>query len=169
MTRNVLTDDDQQRVAEVFQTHQRFVEAVAAQHSPAQDVPDIVQAVAVKVCRHLNGFRGESELSTWLYRVTVNEARRMARNEGRFRVFRETYTQVLQATPDPIIDPDQVVIQNQRIDALKDAVDRLRGTHRTVACHELAGSGVQLHRRETRHRVRRKLRDLMMTDPRATD
>lgn len=71
-----LTPADQDRVAEVFQTHRRFLENVARQHAPSPDhVPDIVQAVGMKMCQSLNGFRGESELQTWLYRVTVNTAR----------------------------------------------------------------------------------------------
>lgn len=166
MNRDVLTDDERERVGQVFQTHRRYIEAVAAQYSPSQDVPDIVQAVGVQVCRGLNGFRGESELTTWLYRVTVNVARNWNRTEVRFRAVRERFGAERRWDPGPIVDPDQVVIQGQRLAALQDAVARLRPEHRRVAHHEMTGTGNIQHRRETRYRVRRKLRDLMADDPR---
>ena len=67
MNRDVLNEAERDRVADVFQAHRGFVESVAAQHVPhPQDIPDVVQAVAVQVCRGLNGFRDESQLTTWL-------------------------------------------------------------------------------------------------------
>jgi RNA polymerase sigma-70 factor (ECF subfamily) len=36
------------------------------------DVEDVTQEVLLRVVRKLDTFRGESEVSTWLYRVTVN-------------------------------------------------------------------------------------------------
>ncbi len=38
------------------------------------DAEDIVQDAFLQVCRKLPAFRGDSEFSTWLYRVTVNAA-----------------------------------------------------------------------------------------------
>lgn len=70
-----LTDTEATQVGEVFDTHARFIEAVARRHSRApQDVPDIVQSVGVQICRTLRGFRGDAGITTWLYRVTVNTA-----------------------------------------------------------------------------------------------
>jgi RNA polymerase sigma-70 factor (ECF subfamily) len=38
------------------------------------DACDVVQEVFVKVFRKVGGFRGDSSLKTWLYRIAVNEA-----------------------------------------------------------------------------------------------
>src|SRR5262249_30107284 len=38
------------------------------------DVEDVTQDVLLQVVRKLDTFRGESDLSTWLHRVTVNAA-----------------------------------------------------------------------------------------------
>jgi RNA polymerase sigma-70 factor, ECF subfamily len=38
------------------------------------DAPDIVQEVFLKVFRSIGGFRGNSSLKTWIYRIAVNEA-----------------------------------------------------------------------------------------------
>lgn len=54
----------------------------------AADVDDVLQNTLVKVYRNVAGFRGESKLSTWLYRIATNEAltwlRSRKRREKRF-------------------------------------------------------------------------------------
>jgi len=46
---------------------------------------DVVQDVFVKVFRGLDGFRGDASLRTWLFRITVNEAKGALRRVGRRR------------------------------------------------------------------------------------
>jgi RNA polymerase sigma-70 factor (ECF subfamily) len=41
-----------------------------------QDIDDVVQDVFLTMLQNLPGFRGESRLSTWLFRITVNQCRR---------------------------------------------------------------------------------------------
>lgn len=52
------------------------------------DVDDVLQNTLIKVYRNLDRFRGESKLSTWLYRIATNEAlswlRSGQRRERRF-------------------------------------------------------------------------------------
>jgi RNA polymerase sigma-70 factor, ECF subfamily len=43
------------------------------------DVEDVVQDVFVAVLQNLSSFRGQSQLATWIYRITVNECRRHRR------------------------------------------------------------------------------------------
>lgn len=43
------------------------------------EVEDVVQDVFLSVLRNLPHFRGESQFSTWLYRITVNQCRRERR------------------------------------------------------------------------------------------
>jgi len=49
------------------------------------DAPDVVQEVFLKIFRNVAGFRGESTLKTWIYRISVNEARNHHRWFGRHR------------------------------------------------------------------------------------
>ncbi|MEI6123457.1 MAG: sigma-70 family RNA polymerase sigma factor [Bacteroidota bacterium] len=39
-----------------------------------EDTNDTVQNVFIKIWKHINTFREESKLSTWIYRIAVNEA-----------------------------------------------------------------------------------------------
>lgn len=41
---------------------------------------DICQDVFLKAYKHLDSFRGDSKLETWLYRIAVNEAKRYVRS-----------------------------------------------------------------------------------------
>lgn len=38
------------------------------------DADDVLQNTFVKVFRHLNGFKGESKLFSWMYRIATNES-----------------------------------------------------------------------------------------------
>ncbi len=44
------------------------------------DIEDVVQDVFMTAMQNLASFRGESQLSTWLFRITVNHCRRQRRN-----------------------------------------------------------------------------------------
>ncbi len=65
----------------------RFVEAYSAQIyrlalrilSDPQDAEDVLQETFLKAYRSLPEFEGRSSLSTWLYRIAVNEALMLAR------------------------------------------------------------------------------------------
>lgn len=76
-----MTRTDRRTVAAVFEAHRSVVESVALREmGNADDAADVVQEVALRMCRA----RGEiREPGAWLVRVTRNEAIRM---RGRRRV-----------------------------------------------------------------------------------
>lgn len=45
-----------------------------------EDTEDILQEVFIRVYRHLEQFRNESSLSTWIYRIATNESLRLLNN-----------------------------------------------------------------------------------------
>jgi RNA polymerase sigma-70 factor (ECF subfamily) len=49
------------------------------------DAADVVQEVFLKVFRNVGNFRGDSSLKTWIYRISVNEARNHRRWFSRHR------------------------------------------------------------------------------------
>jgi RNA polymerase sigma-70 factor (ECF subfamily) len=45
-----------------------------------EDAEEVVQDVLYKVCRNISAFRGDSALSSWIYRITFNAAMSRLRN-----------------------------------------------------------------------------------------
>ncbi len=50
-----------------------------------EDKRDLLQTTLMQVVRRLDSFRGESSFSTWLFRVTANEALMLMRSQRRHR------------------------------------------------------------------------------------
>ena len=52
----------------------------------SSEASDVVQEVFLKVFRHVDSFRGQSSLKTWIYRITVNEAHRRPETSLTFKI-----------------------------------------------------------------------------------
>ena len=71
---------DQDACAELVREHQRMVYQLSlnllGDHNEALDLS---QEVFLRVFRTIHGFRGQSALRTWIYRIVVNQARNRQR------------------------------------------------------------------------------------------
>ena len=56
----------------LVQRYQRRVFRLACRLTSESDAPDVLQDTFLQVHRHLPAFRGESQFSTWLYRIATN-------------------------------------------------------------------------------------------------
>lgn len=52
-----------------------------------EDAEDITQEVFMEVFRSVEGFKGQSKLSTWIYRITVSKSLEMIRKRNRKKRF----------------------------------------------------------------------------------
>jgi len=52
---------------------------------PSPDLEDVVQTVFLEIFRSIKKYKGESRLSTWIYRVTVNVSLQYIRKQTRHR------------------------------------------------------------------------------------
>ncbi len=77
----------------------RFISALGV---PADDREDAAQDVFIAVYRSLATFRGEAQLSTWIYRIAARHAGRM----GRRRRVREILSALVLREPPPAPAPD---------------------------------------------------------------
>lgn len=84
-------DSDAQR--ELYERHCQQVYRLMFRMVGAEDADDLTQQVFVRVLQTIGQFRGQSALSTWLYRLATNEALQFHRRNAR-RV-----TQVLSVEP----------------------------------------------------------------------
>ena len=51
-----------------------FFKVISAYASDREDQNDLFQEICLQVWRSIPNFRGESKVSTWLYRITLNTA-----------------------------------------------------------------------------------------------
>lgn len=94
------------------------------------DFEDILQNVLLKVYTTSSRFEGRAELSTWLYRVTVNESidffrKNRRHTEGRVDIFGL-------AIPDPGSDPEEEAIRAEAMAKLEEALLKLGPTYKTA-------------------------------------
>jgi RNA polymerase sigma-70 factor (ECF subfamily) len=96
------------------------------------DLEDVVQEVFLRVHRALPGFRGEAEITTWLYRITENVVRARRRKESvrRFFGFQQAPEAEADELPSPRPTPEGDAVQRQRARMLYEALDRLPDTYR---------------------------------------
>jgi RNA polymerase sigma-70 factor (ECF subfamily) len=98
----------------------------AALGVPAEEREDAAQDILIAVFRSLRHFRGEAQLSTWIYRIAARHAIRL----GRRRRMRETMrVMMLKERPQPEIDPSERSTQLATLDRL---LARLAPKKRTV-------------------------------------
>lgn len=79
---------DTDAFAEIVAEYEHFVHNTAASVIKNAGLPldlaeDVAQEAFIKAWRALSTFRGESSVSTWLYRITVNAARDAVRSHSR--------------------------------------------------------------------------------------
>lgn len=103
-----------------------------------EDRRDLLQATMMQIVRRLGSFRAEASFSTWLFRVTANEALMLMRSRRRYRArfvegleWEELAT--LPAVNDTYrVDPDLGASARQRDERVRDALGELPEDYRDV-------------------------------------
>lgn len=116
----------------VIRTSKGFV------HSDA-DAEDIAQEVFIEIYQSISSFRGDSELSTWIYRVTVNKSLNFLKTASRRKIVsffdlngsgRQESDKNPAAPPES--SPDDGMVRSDQADAVKKALDSLPANQRTA-------------------------------------
>ena len=135
---------------------------------------DLAQEVFIKISRSLGEFRGESSLSTWVYRVATNAAwdrLRSAEHRSSVSAVSPCGDEDV-AVPDLGVSAEQQVIRGEMSECVRSLVDELPESYRTVlVLSEIEGLrdaeiadvlGVTLETVKIRlHRARARLRKAM--------
>lgn len=115
----------------VLNTCNRFV-------NNKEDAEDLTQEVFMEVYRSISGFRGDSKLSTWIYRIAVTKSLDFLRKKKRKKRFgiaksvfsRETLSEELKA--DNILNPGILAENEDRIKILNEALEKLPENQRVA-------------------------------------
>jgi RNA polymerase sigma-70 factor (ECF subfamily) len=90
----------------LYHQFKRRVFGMAHRIVGTSDAEEVAQEVFVRVFRGLANFRGDSQLSTWIYRLTVNAAlSHLAKRGRRQEVSDDTAMSEVPAAPEPERDP----------------------------------------------------------------
>jgi RNA polymerase sigma-70 factor (ECF subfamily) len=138
---------DEEACAELVSEHQRMVYQLSlnllGDHNEALDLS---QEVFLRVFRTIHGFRGQSALRTWIYRIVVNQAR------NRQRWWRRRYKSHQVSLDEHLRDhgdfpqwndsdsPDRLLGRKQLAEQIRTALDRLPFDQKTaVVLREIDG------------------------------
>lgn len=118
-------------VADLYREHGRQVTRWAARLAgPWLEVDDIVQEVFLVAHQQLEGFRGDSLVSTWLFSITNNVVRHRRRKERlrHWLLGKAAYEPPIAA---PRLTPVEVLERNQASSTVYKALDGMAEKYRT--------------------------------------
>ena len=108
-----------------------------------EDAEDAAQRAFQRAFTHLNRFRGDSTLSTWLTRIAINEALMLLRQRRPHMPLFEERSDIGLPRGLDLADkrptPEEILAENERRAAVIHAVSKLRDGLRIVVLRELEG------------------------------
>ena len=108
----------------------RIARGVVRNDSEAED---IVQEAYVRAFAHLDSFRGDASLGTWLSRIVINEALGRLRKRRRTVAMPENpQAEIIQFPLNPSDDPERTMAQRQILQLVERATDSLPDVYRMV-------------------------------------
>lgn len=144
------------------------------------EAEEVTQVVFEKTSKNLNSFKGESKLSTWIYRIATNTALDILKSPS----FKRSYAGPLAPLPihlpeiegpvsktsGNLSSPDKKIIRDEMNECIREFVDRLPPDYRTIiTLAELEGFtnkeiaeilGISLDAAKIRlHRARARLKE----------
>jgi RNA polymerase sigma-70 factor, ECF subfamily len=138
---------DDEACAELVAGHERMVYQLGLHLLGDRDEAlDLSQEVFLRVFRTLHGFRGQSALRTWIYRIAINQARNRQRSwTRRRRKDHQSLDEHLLAhgdlrQPGEAASPDRVFARKELAARLWNALDALPFDQRTaIVLREIDG------------------------------
>jgi RNA polymerase sigma-70 factor (ECF subfamily) len=74
---------DAKAYSDLYRDYVDKIGGIARSYLGVDDVEDVIQEVFVKIYKNIKKFRGDSSLSTWIYRITVNVCKDMLSKKHR--------------------------------------------------------------------------------------
>jgi RNA polymerase sigma-70 factor, ECF subfamily len=110
-------------------THKKFVINICYKFvNNIDDANDIAQEVFIETYRTIDKFRGDSKISTWLYRISTNRSLNFLRDNKKY-YSSESYSRdtgyIDNVSSDSSSDPEQNIINNEKAEILDKAINSL--------------------------------------------
>jgi RNA polymerase sigma-70 factor, ECF subfamily len=126
---------DKKALAELVRKYEKTIYNFAFKISRRQDkAENLMQETFLKMIKSLNQFDGKSKLSTWLYRITVNNyLMELRKNKHRFESIEENnelYENKYAA--DWNYEPDNIAENNELRNVLDKSIEKLPPDYRTI-------------------------------------
>lgn len=134
----LLKTKDRQAFKELVETWQDMVYNTSIGFlQNQQDAEDISQEVFIKVYQSIYSFKGQSKLSTWIYRITVSKCLdhlRKKKRKKRFAFMQGLYgnDDTLATDPPDFIHPGVKTENKEKSIALFKAIDKLPANQKTA-------------------------------------
>jgi RNA polymerase sigma-70 factor, ECF subfamily len=103
-----------------------------------QDAEDVLQETFIKAYNHMDGFEGRSKISTWLYRIAVNESLMLLRKRKDNVASIDQGMQTNDGTvlPKQIVDwcclPEKELMRDEARNHIEDAIKTLSNANRAA-------------------------------------
>ncbi len=117
----------------LVQAHSGLVYRLALRILGEEDAQDASQEVWVRVWRNIDGFKGDSAFSTWLYKITLNTCLNTREKVSR-REMREQLDNIpfLPEPPGGEADPEAEALSQERREEIQAALEHVRRDHRAA-------------------------------------
>ncbi len=97
-----------------------------------EDASDLAQEIFLEVFQSVSKFKGQSSLSTWIYRIAVNKSINFKRDKGKRSSENESELHVATGVPGEGADADESIIRKDHARALHTAIDKLPENQKTA-------------------------------------
>ncbi len=166
-------DGDREAFADLVRRYQSKVLTLAARILNSRvEAEDIAQDIFVKVFQSLRDFRGASQFSTWLYRITVNDCLNHIRRRARQQQTLSAREANDRGGASPASNPQRALEQKERRALVQAKLQALSPEHRSILLlrdieglsYEEIGDVLQLESGTVKsrlHRARTELKALL--------
>jgi RNA polymerase sigma-70 factor (ECF subfamily) len=129
----------------LYAQHVRRIGRIAKSYLGVDDVEDVIQEVFIKIYKNIKKFRGDSSLSTWIYRITVNVCKDMLAKKHRKKEILTSFgleEEEEKSFPEPIeeIKPSDEFLKEVSAEEIHKAIETLSQDDRLlITLREIEG------------------------------
>ena len=126
-------NNDLSAFEELIRMHEKNVYNIALKIlGNEHDASDAAQEAFIKMFKNIRKFRGDSKFSTWVYRIAHNVSLDILRKNSKKTVSIDDEDNQITNFADSSPSPEQIVIENEKSQMLKNAINSLPPVSRTA-------------------------------------